>query len=142
MQLGEVVLAGRIDRIDRLAVGSALVIDYKTEARSTTSARIKNPCEDTQLAFYAALLDDDTLGAMYLHLAETEATRAYVQPDIVALRDHLLAGILDDMQRIGSGARLPALGAGPVCEYCAARGLCRKDFWELGEAAPGAPVDG
>ncbi len=142
VQLGEVVLAGRIDRIDRLADGSALVIDYKTEARSTTSARIKNPCEDTQLAFYAALLDDDTLGAMYLHLAETEATRAYVQPDIVALRDHLLAGILDDMQRIGSGARLPALGAGPVCEYCAARGLCRKDFWELGEAAPGAPVDG
>jgi ATP-dependent helicase/nuclease subunit B len=24
---------------------------------------------------------------------------------------------------------LPALGEGMACEYCAARGLCRKDFW-------------
>lgn len=24
---------------------------------------------------------------------------------------------------------LPALGEGSVCEWCAARGLCRKDFW-------------
>lgn len=142
VQLGDVVLAGRIDRIDRLADGSALVIDYKTEARTTTSARIKLHSEDTQLAFYSALLDDDTLAAMYLHIAETEATRAFVQPDIVALRDHLLAGIQHDMQRIRCGARLPALGAGPVCEYCAARGLCRKDFWELGVATPGAPEDG
>ena len=26
-------------------------------------------------------------------------------------------------------APLPALGEGSVCEWCAARGLCRKDFW-------------
>ena len=24
---------------------------------------------------------------------------------------------------------MPALGEGAVCDYCAARGLCRKDFW-------------
>jgi ATP-dependent helicase/nuclease subunit B len=27
------------------------------------------------------------------------------------------------------GAGLPALGEGASCEYCAARGLCRRDDW-------------
>ena len=27
------------------------------------------------------------------------------------------------------GAPLPALGEGTVCDFCAARGLCRKDMW-------------
>lgn len=130
MPLGGVTLAGRIDRIDRLADGSALVIDYKTEARGTTSERVKRPLEDTQLAFYAALLHDDTLAALYLNMGELEATRAYPQTDIVELRDQLLMGIQDDLQRIAAGARLPALGEGSACDFCAARGLCRKDFWQ------------
>ena len=40
-----------------------------------------------------------------------------------------IARILSDMARIAEGAPLPALGEGKACEYCAARGLCRKDFW-------------
>ena len=130
MPLGNLKLEGRIDRIDRLADGTALVIDYKTEARAVTSGRIKNPSEDTQLAFYAALLDDDTLAASYLNIGELEATRAYAQAEIVELRDQLVMGIQDDMRRIADGAPMPALGEGMACEYCAARGLCRKDFWE------------
>ena len=35
--------------------------------------------------------------------------------------------------RIARGAALPALGEGKACDYCAARGLCRKDFWSLDE---------
>jgi ATP-dependent helicase/nuclease subunit B len=34
------------------------------------------------------------------------------------------------MSRIADGAVLPALGEGKSCEYCNARGLCRKDFWK------------
>ena len=48
---------------------------------------------------------------------------------MVALRDQLIEGILGDMARIAEGAPLPALGEGSVCEWCAVRGLCRKDFW-------------
>ncbi len=127
--LGSLTLIGKIDRIDRLADGSTLVMDYKTENRTTTAERLKQPQEDTQLAFYAGLLSDDTLAAAYVNIGEKEATRSYPQPDIVHLRDELLDSILTDMARIAQGVPLPALGEGKACEYCAARGLCRKDFW-------------
>ncbi|WP_395059922.1 PD-(D/E)XK nuclease family protein [Polaromonas sp.] len=127
--LGDLTLIGTIDRIDRLADGSALVLDYKTENRAITAERLKQPQEDTQLAFYAGLVEDDTLAAAYVNLGEKEATRSYEQPEIVALRDELLDSILTDMARVARGTPLPALGEGKACEYCSARGLCRKDFW-------------
>ncbi|MFN5350939.1 MAG: PD-(D/E)XK nuclease family protein [Polaromonas sp.] len=129
MPLGHIELVGKIDRIDRLPDGSRLVMDYKTESASTTKARINDAGEDTQLAFYAALLEDDTLAAAYVNLGEKEVTKTYPQPELVDLRDELIGGILSDMQRIAEGAALPALGEGKACEFCAARGLCRKDFW-------------
>lgn len=131
--VGTLTLLGKLDRIDRQPDGHALVIDYKTEPRTTTSERIKNGQEDTQLAFYAALMSDDTLAAAYVNLGEKEPTKTYEQPDIVGLRDELIDSILTDMARIARGAKLPALGEGKACDYCAARGLCRKDFWTLDE---------
>jgi ATP-dependent helicase/nuclease subunit B len=133
--VGTLTLLGKLDRIDRQPDGHALVIDYKTEPRTTTSERIKNGQEDTQLAFYAALMSDDTLAAAYVNLGEKEPTKTYEQPDIVGLRDELIDSILTDMARIARGAKLPALGEGKACDYCAARGLCRKDFWSLDEEA-------
>jgi ATP-dependent helicase/nuclease subunit B len=133
MPLGDLTLVGKLDRIDQIrgeADCRTLLIDYKTEPRSTTAERIKSGQEDTQLAFYAALMPDDTLAAAYVNLGEKEPTRSYEQPEIVGLRDELIDSILTDMARITRGAALPALGEGKACQYCAARGLCRKDFWE------------
>ena len=130
MALGHLTLVGKIDRIDRLADGSVIVMDYKTEAPSATARRLKDSTEDTQLPFYAALLTDDTLAAAYVNVGEKDGTKSYLQTDVVALRDQLLEGIATDMARIEAGALMPALGEGKACEFCAARGLCRKDFWE------------
>jgi len=129
MPLGRIQLVGKIDRIDQLPDGNRCVIDYKTEPRSTTKGRITDAGEDTQLAFYAALLEDDILSAAYVNLGEKEVTKTYAHAEITALRDDLMDGILSDMQRIAAGTPMPALGAGKACEFCAARGLCRKDFW-------------
>ncbi len=129
MPLGRITLIGKIDRIDRTAQGTALLLDYKTENLPTTTARIQRALEDTQLAFYAALLPDDTLAAGYVNVGEKEGTRTLLQDDVVALRDALIDGVQTDMARIGQGAVLAALGAGSACDHCAARGLCRKDFW-------------
>ncbi|VTU30041.1 PD-(D/E)XK nuclease family protein [Variovorax sp. PBL-E5] len=132
--LGRVKLVGRLDRVDATPDGRAFVIDYKTESADKTRERVKDPTEDTQLAFYAALFPDDSLRAAYVNVGEkASGTRTVEQPDVVAARDALVAGVMDDLARIADGAALPALGEGSVCEHCTARGLCRKDFWELGE---------
>lgn len=128
MPVGPLTLIGKIDRIDRLPDGQPMVMDYKTEARSTTADRIGSPQEDTQLPFYAALLSDDPLTAAYVNLGEKEPTKSYPQEDIVDLRDQLIEGIVSDMSRIAEGARLPAIGEGKACDHCDARGLCRRDF--------------
>lgn len=128
-RMGSLTLVGRIDRIDRLPDGRRLVIDYKTESRSKTEARARNPDEDTQLAFYAALLEDDAPAACYLSIVEGEAAKALGPADIGALRDQLVEALQGDMARIAAGASMPALGAGSACDFCAARGLCRQDFW-------------
>lgn len=127
--LGSVRLFGRIDRIDHLPDGQRIVMDYKTEALTGTQARVKLPFEDTQLAFYAALLEDDTLRAAYVNVGERGETKFIEQPQVLAARDALVQGVRDDLRRIGEGERLQALGEGQACAYCAARGLCRRDFW-------------
>ena len=131
-------LIGQLDRIDRQASPEGpipLVIDYKTEPRSTTQQRVKNPLEDTQIAFYAALLGEETVRGAYLSITDSRettgkdpATRWVEQPDLLLAREHLLQGIADDLGRIAQGHALPALGDDQVCDFCAARGLCRKDF--------------
>ena len=136
--LGLITLNGRLDRVDRLQDGRAFVIDYKTESIDKTKARMKEPGEDTQLAFYAALFDEDSVRAAYVNVGEkASGTSTVEQVDVVAARDALVEGIASDLGRIAEGVALPALGEGAVCEHCAARGLCRKDFWD-DATAPGA----
>ena len=127
--LGVLTLFGRLDRIDRGSDGLNLLIDYKTEAQQVTRDRIREPLEDTQLAFYAALQPEDTLRAAYVNVGERDGCRTFEQEEVVAVRDALIDGLLGDLARIAEGAVMPALGEGKVCETCAARGLCRKDFW-------------
>ena len=139
---GPWALFGKLDRVDQQDSPEGpipFVIDYKTEARDKTHARVKQPLEDTQLAFYAALLPDENLRAAYLSItdkrgdsAKDAPTRLIEQPEVLKARDALLEGLVRDLARVSAGSPMPALGEGRVCEHCAARGLCRKDFWEAG----------
>ncbi len=132
----QALLKGRLDRVDILAgSGSSLggqqyaVIDYKTESDASLKARVAQPLEDTQLIFYAALLGRESVQAAYLGLGEKEA-KEVPQKLVNEALPLLLEGIASDTARMARGHGLPALGEGKACEYCAARGLCRKDFWE------------
>ena len=128
-QRGGLRLKGQIDRIDRAADGAPLLIDYKTEALTKTQARVAAGSEDTQLPFYALLSGAEQPRAAYLNLSER-------QPPVLKELGHLpqraaalYEGMAHDLARIAAGAPLPALGEGSVCDWCEARGLCRKDFW-------------
>lgn len=129
VELGPWKLEGRIDRIDRLPGGASLVMDYKTESLQATRNRMELPLEDTQLAFYAVLLPERQSEAAYLNISERGEVKR-VDHEELALGAHLLQeAIGSEMRRIAQGAPLPALGEGRVCEFCAARGLCRRDQW-------------
>jgi len=130
-------LVGKLDRIDRRGHGEGAqwsVIDYKTGSLHGLKARQKAPLEDTQLAFYAALAefakDSPAVSAAYLHLDDKAATELPHQ-DVMASAQVVMKGVREDLLRIANGAPMPALGEGAVCDYCDARGLCRRDHWTL-----------
>lgn len=127
--LGALALEGRIDRIDRLPDGTLFVMDYKTESLQASQDRMKTPLEDTQLAFYALLLPGEALEAAYLNVGERGLVKAVPHPELSRAAHLLQEGIETELRRIGQGAPLPALGEGRACEFCAARGLCRRDAW-------------
>lgn len=129
VERGGLRLRGRLDRVDRAADGTPLLIDYKTESAQKTRDRIKAGAEDTQLPFYLLLAGGEGANAGYLNLAERETPRLYPLAHPAELAALLQRGMQDDLQRVQAGAPLPALGQGSVCDWCEVRGLCRKDFW-------------
>ena len=128
-----ITLHGRIDRLDHVRddQGAAIeLIDYKTGSAGALREKVKQPLEDTQLAFYVALMQGETkvpLQAMYLALGRKIET--IVHPNVEDSAQALVQGLAHDLARIRQGAGMPALGEGQVCDFCEARGLCRRDHW-------------
>jgi len=137
--MGGIELYGVIDRIDRVENGAVLeLIDYKTSSLERLKARVRQPLEDTQLAFYAALLAPEAgrpLRACYLPLDQSDAIKAILHDDVQRSAEVLVQELGAEFDRLRAGANLPALGEGEVCEHCEARGLCRRDHWPDGSAA-------
>lgn len=127
--LDGLVVKGRIDRIDE-AGGQTWLLDYKTGDAKGLKDKVAGKLEDTQLATYALLTGAEPgLKAAYLVLDDGKGIALLPHEDVsdtaLALRDGLQA----DLMAISEGTPLPALGEGKVCDYCEARGLCRRDDW-------------
>lgn len=140
---GGVTMKGVIDRIDRVGGAEGQVtelIDYKTGSADTLKKKLARPQEDTQLAFYAALLlqqpgEAGALRASYLPLDESDGVATLPHKEVQATALRLVAGLGRDLARVQAGAPLPALGEGDACSFCDARGLCRRDHWAADEEA-------
>lgn len=132
-------LRGRLDRIDRGPGGRRQLLDYKTTRVDTLRSRVAEPLEDTQLAFYVALLqpgDGEPIDAAYLALDEDEGPVLVPHPEVAHSAATLVQALGAELERLRQGAALPALGEGTLCDGCEARGLCRRDHW----AQPTGPV--
>ncbi len=135
-------LRGRLDRLDHGPDGQREVIDYKTGDAAALKTKVKQPLEDTQLAFYAALLatpegvhgGGGELRACYLALDDAKAPVVIAHPDVESTAAQMVESLSGEWQRLRAGEAMQALGEGAPCETCEARGLCRRDHW--GHAIP------
>jgi ATP-dependent DNA helicase UvrD/PcrA len=121
VRVGATLVAGRMDRIDRLPDGSVMIVDYKTgRARDQKAAD-----ESLQLSLYAIAATEKwgyRVGALALHNLEDDVsvitTRS--EADLVAARErvkHAAEGIAAEDFPIRTG---------PHCNFCAYRNLCPK----------------
>ena len=145
----DLTLRGRIDRIDRQrSSADSQLIDYKTGSLSSLRDKVKQPLEDTQLAFYAAQLllsapqTSPVLTAGYVALDERQGIKEVGHAKVTDSAEALLGGLATDWLRMRRGTPLQALGDGPVCDTCEARGLCRRDHWTVtASTAPGGQAN-
>ena len=138
--LGGLALKGRLDRLDRDDGGRIDLLDYKTVAVDKLKRTVADRFEDTQLAFYAALVlgapgapPPAELAAAYLALDDKAAPLLLRHPDVAKSADALVANLAIELRRVRGGEPLRALGEGETCEHCEARGLCRRDHWSAPE---------
>ena len=132
-------LRGRLDRLDHGPDGQRQVIDYKTGDAAALVRQVRQPLEDTQLAFYAALLGtaahgpqaagDADLQACYLALDDAKAPKVIEHPQVAHTALIMVQSLAGEWLRLRQGEPLLALGEGAVCDSCEARGLCRRDHW-------------
>ncbi len=119
IQVGETVVAGRIDRIDRCANGSVKVIDYKTgRARDQ-----KNADESLQLSIYAMAAQRNwnyRVDALVFHNLEENVAVTTARNE--GQLQEACARIESAARKIADGEFKPKTGF--HCSFCAYRNLC------------------
>jgi len=130
-------LRGRIDRVD-VRQPSAVhdespsefaVIDYKTRDPGRLRRSLELPGEDVQLPVYALLWGAPVAEALFLSLERDGVSAVELGNDVPALMEAVRVRLGELFDALAAGARLPAQGVEETCEYCEARGLCRRNHW-------------
>jgi ATP-dependent helicase/nuclease subunit B len=126
---GDMILHGRIDRIDCNGDGEWAVLDYKASNLQALRERLHER-EDHQLAFYGMLCDVPVTSAHYVALdAVNDKTGDAQARDYEEWQRALHARLGATMHSVAQGAPLPASGIERICRFCEVRGLCRKGVW-------------
>ncbi len=129
-------IKGRIDRWETSDDGQAVLIDFKTTDPKTLEKRLRDEDRDLQLAAYAWLIgaDQPVQDARYVALRRDGVTE-------IGLLSETAESVMDQAERQISEVthRLIALrdqspisrdglhAGAEVCDYCAMRGVCRRD---------------
>jgi ATP-dependent helicase/nuclease subunit B len=129
-------LEGRLDRIDQRefeGVKQTAVIDYKARAASALQTKLKSAGEDVQLPVYAALAeaahpDYQVAEAAYLSV-ERNGVKQVPYPEPHDIGEAHVIRLHAMFEALHNQTPLPAQGVEKVCNFCEARGLCRRDYW-------------
>jgi ATP-dependent helicase/nuclease subunit B len=115
--------------VDAREAGGYAVVDYKARAVKPLKDSLAAPGEDVQLAVYALLWGEAVTEAMFVSIDRGEVVAVPEEGDIQALAQATKERLAALFDALSAGAKLPAQGAAAACEYCDARGLCRKGHW-------------
>ena len=143
----EIRIAGRADRFDihQSNESIAAVIDYKNQSMKKISDRAKNILDDPQLLIYARGVDENPVAARLpgrtigqaewvslkakISEGEKKNGRAHLVEDMPELMKELSVQIVQDLNDLWARKPMQAFAPDSVCQYCDARGLCRKGMW-------------
>ena len=126
----DLLLHGRIDRVDAQPEGTTRVLDYKMMDATRLRNKLKEPGEDVQLACYAHVYEADE--AAFISIEKDKVIPVAPPQDVAELAQANIERLLVLFEQMRAGAALPAHGVDEACEYCEMRGLCRKGEWADG----------
>ncbi len=127
---GELVLHGRIDRMDGRPDGSVRVLDYKMTDATRLRNKLREAGEDVQLACYAQVYEADH--AAFISIEKDRVIAVAPPQDVPELARANIGRLTALFAQLRQGAAMPAHGVDEACVYCEMRGLCRKSDWSAG----------
>ena len=143
----EIRIAGRADRFDihQSDESAAAVIDYKNQKIKKISDRAENILDDPQLLIYARGANENSIAAHLpgrtvdqaewvtlkadLDKGEEKIVRAHSVEDMPDVMTQFSVQIVKDLNDLWARKPMQAFAPDSVCQYCEARGICRKGMW-------------
>ena len=77
---------------------------------------------------YALLWGVPVAEALFLSM-EREEVKPVAVPGVQPLAAQVRKRLAEVFDALAAGAPMPAQGVEGACEYCEARGLCRRNYW-------------
>lgn len=122
------ILAGKIDRIDKLPDETYEIIDYKTSRRMPSQAALD---KDLQLSLYSLGLqkrwphlrpEDIKLSLYFLKHGEKLSTK--ITPEATTqTKNEILKNITEIQDKLNSGKKFEPM-PGPLCDWCGYKPIC------------------
>jgi ATP-dependent helicase/nuclease subunit B len=110
------------------------VIDYKFSSKNSITKKKNNLQDDPQLVIYAKAVNGhdmvdrhSTTTASWVSVKEDDA-RVEVD-DLQGQMNQLPAQMIADIEALWGGSPMAASAPDSICQYCQARGICRKGMW-------------
>ena len=131
---GSIRVSGFVDRLDIHPELGVEVIDYKYSSKNSINKKKSNIEDDPQLVIYAKAVDgDDIVNRQSVSNASwvsiKEANTAIQVEDLSEHMNELPAQMIADIEALWGGSPVIASAPDSICQYCQARGICRKGMW-------------
>jgi len=143
----EIEIAGRADRFDVSTNNStaASVIDYKNQGVTKIKKRAERLLDDPQLLIYARAVNENAIAAHLpgraieqaewvslkadLKKADDKIVRAHLVEQMPEMMAQFSEQLNEDLEVLWARKPMKAFAPDSVCQYCEARGICRKGMW-------------